>query len=83
MVTATLKKWRISLCFLVIHTLLVYAVYKSWLFAMNSSQRYDDPALIWLWPTIFDLPASILVRFMHPRMAFLHWLSPLSAVSSG
>jgi hypothetical protein len=61
-----LKRWRTPCVFFVVHTLLVFAVYRSWVAASNATVRYDDPALIWLWPLIFDFPSSLLVQIMHP-----------------
>ena len=67
MVRALFRRWPIAWSLVAINAGVVCLVYKAWLSAEAAVQRYDDPALMWLWLLILDFPMSLLVEVMHPR----------------
>ena len=61
----SLRRWRVTLSLLFIHTLLVCTVYV--LYARSVTFHDEDPEMHWVWASIFDFPSSGLVAILHPR----------------
>jgi hypothetical protein len=62
---AILRRWRVTLSFLLIQTVAVCVVYA--FYANSVVHHYEDPEMQWLWLSMLDFPSSGLVAIFQPQ----------------